>query len=139
MYRIAFIPSKDRLTIVPLLSQLDSSIPIKTIKERLEEMFSGGYQCVGIYDGTKLIGISGLWILTKYYIGKHVEPDNVYILPEYQGKGLGTQLMEWIFMYSKSIGCEGSELNCYVKNLDGQKFWESQGYQVLAYHYQKKF
>ncbi|EQD69526.1 GCN5-related N-acetyltransferase, partial [mine drainage metagenome] len=38
-----------------------------------------GYQCAGLYDDGRLIGICGLWILTKYYVGKHIEPDNVVI------------------------------------------------------------
>ncbi|SNY99859.1 GNAT family N-acetyltransferase [Flagellimonas pacifica] len=139
MFKIDFIDQKDKQTIIPFLSKLDSSISVQTLNERLNDMFSNGYQCIGIYDDTKLIGISGLWILTKYYIGKHVEPDNVFILPEYQGKNLGKQLVEWIFDYAKSIDCEGSELNCYSKNEAGQKFWESQGYKVVGYHYQKKF
>nr|WP_298926816.1 GNAT family N-acetyltransferase [uncultured Allomuricauda sp.] len=139
MYNIAFIGQKDKKTIVPFLSRLDPSISVEVLNERLEEMFSNGYQCVGAYDSSKLIGISGLWILTKYYIGKHIELDNVFILPEYQGKGVGKHMMEWIFNYAISIGCKGSELNCYTKNKSGQKFWEREGYQMVGYHYQKRF
>lgn len=139
MYRIKFIEEQDQGEIVPFLQKLDTSIPVETLKARLESMFQNAYKCIGIYHGSKIIGISGLWILTKYYIGKHVEPDNVYILPEYQGKGLGRELMEWIFNYAKSIGCKGSELNCYTKNESAQKFWKSQGYQMVGYHYQKRF
>lgn len=139
MYTIVFIEEKDKEVIIPFLNNLDPSISVGILNERLIEMFSNGYQCIGIYEGSKLIGISGLWVLTKYYIGKHVEPDNVFILPEYQGKGIGKQLMEWIFNYAKSIDCKGSELNCYTKNESGQKFWKSQGYQMVGYHYQKRF
>ena len=78
-------------------------------------------------------------MLTKYYIGKHIEPDNVDILPEYQAKGIGKQLVLWISEYAKSIGCEASELNCYTENKRGQRFWEQCGYKVVGYHYRKKF
>ena len=97
-----------------------------------------GYECAGVYDAKKLIGISGIWIMTKYYIGKHIEPDNVYILPDYQGKGIGKLLMDWIFDYARSKGCSASELNCYTKNKAGHRFWKEQGYEVVAYHFQKK-
>ena len=102
-------------------------------------MMLQGYQCVGVYDDTKLVGISGIWVLTKYYVGKHIEPDNVFILPEYQGKGIGKLLMNWIFDYAKSIGCKASELNCYTENDAGQRFWKQQGYEVVGYHFRKKF
>ncbi|WP_422861265.1 GNAT family N-acetyltransferase [Flagellimonas sp. W118] len=139
MYQIKFIEEQNRSEIVPFLKKLDASIPTEVLEERLLGMFQNAYKCIGVYHGSKLIGISGLWVLTKYYIGKHIEPDNVYILSEYQGKGIGKQLMEWIFNYSKSIGCNGSELNCYTKNESGQRFWESQGYVMVGYHYQKRF
>ena len=80
-----------------MLQLLDSRLSDEVLKSRLDEMVERGYECVGVYDGDKLIGISGLWILVKYYIGRHIEPDNVVILPEYRGKGVGEQMMEWIF------------------------------------------
>jgi len=46
--------------------------------------------------------------------------------------------MNWIFEYAKSIGREASELNCYTKNESGQRFWEEQGFEVIAYHFQKQ-
>ncbi|MDC6364616.1 MULTISPECIES: GNAT family N-acetyltransferase [Flavobacteriaceae] len=139
MFDIRFLKQEEKDSIVPFLKKLDPTITEETLQERLTMMFQNGYQCVGVFDGNKLIGISGLWVLTKYYIGKHVEPDNVYISNAYQGQGIGNLMMEWIFNYAKSIGCNGTELNCYVDNKAGRRFWEKQGYKLVGYHYQKKF
>ncbi len=135
---IRFIEKDKMETIIPLWRALNPKIPEGVLKERLQEMLRTNYHCIGVFDGDSLIGISGLWILNKYYVGKHLEPDNVYIRPEYQGKGIGQQLMNWIFDYGKSLGCVASELNCYVENKAGQRFWEQQGYKMVAYHYQKE-
>ena len=139
MYDITLIAPEQMASIVPLLSQLNPKIPKETLEKRLKEMLSVGYQCVGVFDGEKLIGISGIWTLTKYYIGKHIEPDNVFILPEYQGQKIGKLLMNWIDDYAKSIGCVASELNCYPENTKAQNFWKSQGYELVAYHFRKRF
>lgn len=125
-------------SIVPLLAQLNPRISDDVLESRLKDMILQGYQCVGVFDIDKLIGISGIWMLTKYYVGKHIEPDNVFILPEYQGKGIGRLLMNWIFDYGKGVGCEASELNCYTQNESAQRFWKEQGYEVVAYHFKKK-
>ena len=138
MYSIKLIPEKEIEMILPLLEQLNPNIGIEILKERLKSMVQSNYECVGVFHKNRLIGISGLWFLTKYYVGKHVEPDNVYIFPEYQDKGVGTMMLNWIFEYAKTKGCEASELNCYAKNKNGQKFWAKQGYELIAYHYQKK-
>lgn len=134
---IKLIASNQIFSIIPLLQTLDSTIAESALKNRLTEMVEQGYQCVGIYSGDKLIGICGLWILTKYYVGKHIEPDNVVILEEYRGNGLGKQLMAWIYDYAKAQGCKASELNCYLTNEKGQQFWEKEGYKKIGYHYQR--
>lgn len=124
--------------ILPLLQVLDPSVPEPMLRERLQAMLETDYECVGIFDGDRLIGVSGLWILTKYYVGKHIEPDNVVILPEYRGGGIGRRLMEWIYEYGRSQGCVASELNCYVDNEAGKRFWESEGYELIGLHLRRR-
>jgi len=131
------IPSEDIFSIIPLLRVLNTKIPEQTLRQRLSEMVAQGYKCAGLYDDDKLIGICGLWILTKYYVGKHFEPDNMVILDEYRSKGLGKQLMAWVYAYAKSQDCIASELNCYLSNERGHTFWEKEGYKIIAHHYQR--
>jgi GNAT superfamily N-acetyltransferase len=139
MISFKLIPDTEIDSIVPLLMVLDTRFSEETLKDRLREMLKTGYQCVGIYNDDELIGASGLWILYKYYVGKHIEPDNVILAPEHRGQGIGKKLMAWIYAYGLSMGCVASELNCYVTNKDGQKFWKSEGYEPVGIHYQKFF
>lgn len=134
---IELIPGENLELIVPLLLLANPDVEEQTLKQRLNEMREQGYQCAGVFDQGELIAICGLWILTKYYVGKHIEPDNVFILPQYQGQGVGKQLMQWVYEYGREQGCIASELNCYLPNARGQKFWEMEGYEAIAYHYQK--
>lgn len=134
---IRLIRNEDIYSIIPLLQLLNATIPTPTLHERLTEMLTQGYQCAGLYHQGKLAGICGLWIMTKYYIGKHIEPDNVVLLPEYRGMGLGKQLMAWVYHYGQTQGCVASELNCYLPNARGHAFWENEGYTKTAYHYRR--
>lgn len=138
MASFKLLTEADEQQIIPFLSLLNDSISKDILEARLTEMFAQGYRCVGIFDGEKLIGISGLWILTKYYVGKHIEPDNVIIHSDYRGTGVGEALMKWIHDYAITQGCVAAELNCYVANNAGHKFWLNQGYSILGFHYQKK-
>ena len=128
-------------SILPLVFLLNNEqIEYAVLEERLKSMLTmGGYECIGVYDSDKLIGICGVWILNKLYAGKHVEPDNVFIKEQYRSRGVGQLMMDYLFQYAKEIGCEGTEVNCYVTNEKGQKFWERQGYKPLAYHYFMNF
>lgn len=138
MYRFTIIPKDDIHSIIPLFKILDKNLDTTLLESRLDEMIQRGYECVGIYDGEQLIGMSGLWILTKYYVGRHIEPDNVVIHPDYRNKGIGEQLMQWIYEYGRQQGCTASELNCYVSNEKGHKFWFNEGYKIIGFHFQKQ-
>jgi GNAT superfamily N-acetyltransferase len=138
MYRIELIPAERINSIIPLLRILDPNIEEQMLYARLQDMCAHNYECVGVYDGDKLIGISGLWTLSKYYVGRHIEPDNVVIHPDYRSKGIGEQLMLWIYDYARSKGCIATELNCYVSNSAGVAFWIKQGFRILGFHMQKK-
>lgn len=137
MYQVKLIPQEDLATIFPLLKILDPNIAEELLQQRLQEMQQHNYLCAGIYDGELLIGISGMWILYKYYVGKHIEPDNVMIHPDHRGSGAGEALMNWIHDYAKEQGCLASELNCYVSNSKGVAFWVKQGYRILGFHFRK--
>jgi GNAT superfamily N-acetyltransferase len=137
MISFKLLTESNKLDIIPFLRLLNEKIAEDILDNRLTEMFSQGYKCVGIFNNKKMIGISGLWIMTKYYVGKHIEPDNVIIHPDYRGSGVGEALMKWIYEYAISQNCIASELNCYVSNNAGQKFWINQGYNVIGFHYQK--
>jgi GNAT superfamily N-acetyltransferase len=137
MYDIQLIPKDQIHIVIPFLKLLDEKIDESILTSRLDEMVLQGYQCVGVYYNHKLIGISGLWILVKYSTGRHIEPDNVVIHPDHRNKGIGELMMQWIHEYGKSKGCVASELNCYVMNEKGQKFWFNEGYKILGYHFHK--
>jgi GNAT superfamily N-acetyltransferase len=134
---IKLIPKDKLVSIIPLIQRLNPTVPETILKTRLEEMVAQGYQCAGLYIDNQLIGICGMWIMTKFYVGKHIEPDNVFILPEYRRQGLSKLLLEWFYEYGKSQGCIASELNCYISNETGNAFWESKGFAKIGYHYQK--
>lgn len=140
-FKIVLIPYDQMETILPLAMELNSyTIDHTLLQKRLGEMLAmGGYECIGVYDDQELVGICGFWILNKLYAGKHVEPDNVFIKKAYRSKGVGQLMMDFLFKYAKDIGCDGTEVNCYLTNEKGRKFWGRQGYEPLAYHFFKTF
>ncbi|MBL4747019.1 MAG: GNAT family N-acetyltransferase [Flavobacteriaceae bacterium] len=131
------IPEAQIETILPLLMKLNTSTPEAILKERIHEMIQQNYKCVGMYDHDVLIGIAGLWFMTRHYCGKSIEPDHVIIQSSYRNQGLGKRLFEWIYAYGKQMGCEVSELNAYIPNTKSHEFYEREGYKKLGYHFIK--
>lgn len=138
MYTTRLIPNDELDTTIPFIRLLNPAQTDEEIRARFAEMIARGYECAGVYDGERLIAISGLWILMKHYVGRHIEPDNVIVHPDYRGKGVGEELMAWIYEYGRRQGCVATELNCYVNNEKGIQFWKTQGYEIVGHHFQKK-
>ena len=134
------IIEKDEIyTIIPLVEKLnDYKVPSSVLIERFSEMVNQNYECAGIYDENKIIGVCGLWFCTRHYSGKSVEVDHVYIEDAYRGKGLGKAFFKWIYNYCKVNGCESIELNTYVSNHASHKFYYNEGFNILGYHFLKK-
>jgi GNAT superfamily N-acetyltransferase len=130
-----FITPQNILSIMPLLTQVNKKDAADVLEKRLLEMVQQNYKCLGIYDEEKLIGICGLWFMTRHYCGRSMEPDHVMIDPAYQGKGIGKQLFEWLFRYADQNGIEATELNTYVNNHGSHKFYFNLGYIIKGYHF----
>ena len=124
--------------VVPLVKKMSKeSITEALLLERFKEMVSQNYECIGVYDGDKLMGVSGLCFCTRHYSGRSVELDHVFIDDAYRNKGLGTLFINWIENYVKSKGFQAIELNAYIDNEPSQKFYERDGFQKLGYHFVK--
>ncbi len=138
-FEIRLIKHSEMNSIVPLVSQLNHhNIDTQTLTNRLTEMLARGYQCVGVFEGKDLVGVAGLWLLTKFYVGNHLEIDNVVVAENYQNKGIGDLMMTWIEAYAKQNNCLAIELNCYIGNEKAHKFWFNKKGKILGFHFQIK-
>lgn len=127
-YTFRIIENRNINSIIPLIKKFtNNKISDVVLKERFSEMITQNYECAGIFEGEKLIGVSGMWFCTRHYSGKSVEVDHVYIDDNYRGKGLGKQFFEWIYNYVKQKGYEAVELNTYVQNYPSHKFYYNEG------------
>ncbi|MDA9335505.1 GNAT family N-acetyltransferase [Flavobacteriaceae bacterium] len=129
------IPSESIEIVVPLVKKMSKPFITEVLLlERFKEMVTQNYECVGVYDGDLLIGVSGLWFCTRHYSGRSVELDHVFIEESYRNNGLGTQFLTWIQNYVKAKGCEMIELNAYIENVPSQNFYEKDGFIKPGFH-----
>ena len=125
--------------ILPLIQRLmEDQFPNDVLKARFEEMFDQNHECRGVFLDGELIGVFGLWFMTRHYAGRSCEPDHIYIAEEHRNKGVGKKLFTFIYNYATEKGCETSELNSYVSNYRSHKFYLNEGFEIKGYHFIKK-
>lgn len=133
---IKMIPKQKIFSILPLLQKLGNfKIPEDILKERLLEMVQQNYECLGVYENERLIGICGLWIQTRHYAGRSVEMDHVIVDETNRNHGIGKQLMAFVTDYARQKSCRWIELNTYVDNFPSHKFYYNQGFVAKGYHF----
>ncbi|QQX76962.1 MULTISPECIES: GNAT family N-acetyltransferase [Aequorivita] len=136
---IKVIPPSEIFSIVPYLQILgNNAVPEAVIKERLKEMVQQNYECLGIFDEEKLIGICGLWFQTRHYAGRSLEMDHVIIDHTYRRHGIGKMLVDFVSDYAAKKSCNWVELNSYVHNFPSHKFFYNQGFVAKGYHFVKE-
>jgi GNAT superfamily N-acetyltransferase len=135
MIEFNLIPKENIFEIIPLLKQLNDKSPTHLVRERLLEMTTQNYECVGMYLNGKLIGICGIWYMTRHYIGKSSEIDHVVIDKKLQSKGYGKQFILWVVAHLKSKGVEACELNAYIPNVKSHIFYEREDFKKYGFHF----
>lgn len=124
--------------ILRLSKILNPQIEEALLAPRINDMFSyNNYISFGVFKDESLVGISGGWITERLYSGKQLEVDHFVVDPTYRSLGLGSILLKHIEAWAKEAQCISLELNAYVANSRGHKFYFQNGYKVLGFHFQK--
>ncbi|HET7361742.1 MAG TPA: GNAT family N-acetyltransferase [Salinimicrobium sp.] len=132
------LKSETALVIPFLQTLMENEFSDEVLEGRLREMFDQPYECYGIYLNKKMIGIFGLWFLTRHFTGKSCEPDHVFILPQHRNKGIGKKLFDFVHAYARKKGCDNAELDSFVGNHRSHKFYLNENYEIKGYHFIKK-
>lgn len=89
-----------------------------------------------ILDDEKIVGYLS-YIIKKRHTGK-LDVDQLVILEEYRGQGLGKKLMEEAKKIAKENECDRIELNCWLFNENALNMYEHIGYNRQRIIYEMK-
>ncbi len=133
------LTSEDELSAIwPFIQQLNPSMTHSDFAARLQKMREGGYRCAGAFDASgTLVGVSGFWLMTRFWCGTHVDIDNMVIDETRRGEGIGKALMAWVENWGREQGCDVAVLDSYTQNFASHKFYHREGFVIMGYHFLK--
>lgn len=80
----------------------------------------------------KVVGFSTFYLsFSTEFGGVYTEIGELYIAPEFRGRGFGKQFIAYLEKESKALGAKSVFLVASNSNTRAQKLYESFGYQVL--------
>lgn len=75
----------------------------------------------------QIIGYCGLWIIFE-----DVQITTISVHPDYQGKGYGDKMMEFIINYVKELGCRNITLEVRVSNNKAINFYKKHQFEIVG-------
>ena len=129
---------KNMDTIIPLVAQLNKDVSDKALRQRLSQMITKDFHCLGAYEGETLVGVAGYWLGFRLWCGKYIDVDNFVVDENHRNKGIGKLLMKEIYKIAKTNECDISVLDTYTQNHKSHKFYHHEDYQIVGFHFYKK-
>lgn len=83
--------------------------------------------------------IVGSFILTLDKEKKTIYLGKLAIIPEYEGKGIGSKCLRFIEQYVKENDINLIELDVYEKSTNAIKFYEKNGYKIIGEKLTRRF
>ncbi len=117
--------SEDRLSVAEYL-QLRDSVGWRKLSERQAELaLENCLYCISAYDEGKLIGMGR--IVGDGAVICYIQ--DLIVLPEYHGKGIGSMLMKQLKKYVSSLSGDGEQMMFCLMCAKGREgFYEKHGF-----------
>ncbi len=104
------------------------------VRENMRE----GYQLAYIEQDGKAVAAIGFRPLQFLFNGKHFYIDDLSTLPEYRGKGYGSQLLDYVAGLARQNGFEVITLDSGFHRHDAHRLYLNKGFQIASLHFSKK-
>jgi ribosomal protein S18 acetylase RimI-like enzyme len=127
----------EMLPLYPIFQQLNPKVSQARYDRLLDDMLPFGYRMVAVFEGEECLGLSGIWVATKFYSGKYLEMDNVVVAAEHRSKGIGNIMYDFIEQLAIEEGVETIMLDAYRENEKGHAFYKRLGFVPRGLHFIK--
>ncbi|WP_408010191.1 GNAT family N-acetyltransferase [Pseudalkalibacillus sp. A8] len=130
---------KQYLEAFPVINQLRTDLSEESYLEILSQMRKDGYRLFAIYKEQEVIAVAGLAMRVNFYNKKHVFIYDLVTDSQYQSKGYGNQLLNFIDTWAKSQGAQFIALESGIQRTKAHRFYEDkQLYDKWCYSFRKK-
>jgi GNAT superfamily N-acetyltransferase len=131
--KVDFVTLEQVDEVVRLLCVLNTDLSPELAKERWLQAMQEAYQCVGAFVDDQLVGICGVWTLTRTYMGRSFDLEHYIVDEAFRGRNIGGAIMDFIKAYGLTQGIDKMELACFTFNEAGLAFYQRHGFNWKRY------
>ncbi len=94
--KVDFVTQDHVADVVRLLCLLNPDLSPELAEERWLQAMQESYQCVGAFVEGQLVGICGMWTLTRTYMGRSFDLEHYIVDEAFRGRNIGGAIMDFI-------------------------------------------
>jgi GNAT superfamily N-acetyltransferase len=123
--------------VLAFMALLEPNLSAEVVAERMTSMLASNWRCLGVFSmgDQQPIGIAGYSFRTHLFSGKTMYVENVALLPQLRGAGIGEKLMARLQDIALAADCKMISLDAYQKNAGARRFYERLGYDPRGVHF----
>lgn len=75
----------------------------------------------------RVVGFTCLWV-----VGDELKINNIAVLPDWRGRGLGGALLRWVLRFARSEGCSEATLEVRPSNVVARELYRLHGFEEVG-------
>lgn len=101
----------------------------------LEKMKSENYHLIYTEEAGEPVAVCGFRYITSLFEGSYIYIDDLSTLPDFQGKGYGDQLFQYVVNLAKKEGLNAVHLDSGHHRYDAHRFYLKHGMNIVYHHF----
>jgi GNAT superfamily N-acetyltransferase len=129
---------EDMFGAFPLVQQMYKQMDFDTYKSYITEMVElSNFKMVAAFDGEKMVGVSGYFVLLMLYCGRYLQISNFVVDKHSRNKGIGRKILQYLEHKARKFNCHKFVLDSYTENKKSHPLYYSEGFYVRGFHFMK--
>jgi len=122
----------------PLVAQMYPNMAFSDYSKYVDEMIEvNHFKMIAAFDGEKMVGVTGYWVLRMLYCGRYIQVSNLVVDKDARSKGVGKKILSEIEKIGIKLGCNKMVLDSYTENKRSHSLYFRENFYIRGFHFMK--
>ena len=119
----------------PVVVQLRPHLDEPTFLERVRRQMQQGYRLAARLDGDAIVAVAGYRLGENLVSGRHLYVDDLVTDERGRSRGHGRELLAWLAVRARELGCATLELDSGVQRAAAHRFYFENRMTISSFHF----
>ncbi len=121
-----------------VVKQRYQEMSLENFSAQISEMIEmNGFKMIGAFEGDKIVGVCGYWVLRMLYCGRYIQLSSFIVDEEKRGAGIGKKILREIEKIGKKLSCKKIILDSFTENKKSHSLYFKENFYIRGLHFMK--